>query len=378
MRVVNFLGTVGLDNFCNGTSAFARDVIQGLEGRGCRVRFFSPSDLKSNSFISSFFRKARWRVLDFTMRHRLDVFFVCNLMLTFFSFYFFLRKKNLNNLFFCNDVLCAQVALLLSKEDVFLVTHFIAPPWDEFVRGGYIERNSFGYRMLRKWMLSIFNNKRIKYIFVSEATKSLVSQFVKHNNLCGEVIYNGITVECLGKSSLGHLAGKKYIINVGALCPNKNQERFIKIAAVLSRKDPNLYFVLVGDGDQSYRSRLVVFKGLLNKEETHEAISMAELYFHTSLVDNTPRVLIESMAYGVVTCCIEYGHAYEIIGKDSSLIFSVNEGDTPIADKIYQLLINSQVMGFKRAEQSKCFSEKFSSEKMIDSINGYLFNNKHR
>jgi len=386
MKVVNILGTVGLGNFCNGTSAFARDVIDGMSGDECHVNFFSPSDLKPTLFIFRLFRRIRRRVLKFTMSHRLDVFFVLNLMITFSSFYFFLRKKKLSGFFLCNDVLCAHAALLLSKDDVFLVTHFIVPPWDEFVRGGYIRDGSIGYRMLKKWMLLIFKNKRLRYLFVSEGTKHLVRGFVGNENLYGRVVYNGINVQQIKEKTLNKLRDKRYVINIGTLCANKNQERFVRVASILSKNDPSLYFVLVGDGEQDYRLKLeklvksegltnkVIFMGLLNKEEAHEAIAMAELYFHTSLVDNTPRVLIESMAYGTVACCIEYGHAHEIVGVNDSLIFLREESDEEIGEKITGLLTNKNLMNLKRAEQSGRFAEKFCLDKMVASISEYLFN----
>jgi len=384
MRQVNILGTVGITNNCNGTAAFARDVIEGLKIKGCDAVFFSPGMYPEDSVIQVLVGKVKRRLSHAAVQYKISFIFVVLLKIEFFNFFRALSKKNLQGVFLCNDIFSAQVALLLTKKNVTLVTHFAIPPWDEFVRGGFIAKNSLGYFFLKRWMLYIFRDKRLRFIFISEDTKKVVCQFVPNASARGKLIYNGIVVKQTN-SAIDTVSDKKYIVNVGSVCPNKNQELFLNVAAFLNKKLPDLYYVLVGDGDSAYVNYLkaqlsnkicserVIFTGSLSQEETYALMSSAEMYFHTSKSESFGRVLVESMGYDTVTCCMEYPAAREIIGNDMELLFPITDTPEQVANKIYKLLSNAPLLMKKKKEQNMIFSERFTFERMIDDIESYIF-----
>jgi len=384
MRKVNILGTVGIKNNCNGTAAFARDVIDGLRLNGCDAVFFSPGMISGGSVIQVLLGKVKRRLSHAAVKYKISFIFVVLLQIEFFNFFRDLAKRKLQGVFLCNDVLSAQVALLLTKKNVTLVTHFAIPPWDEFVRGGFIVKNSLGYFILKRWMLHVFSNKRLRFIFISEATKKVVCQFLPNASARGKLIYNGIAVKQTN-SVLEALADKKYIVNVGSVCPNKNQELFLSVAELLNKKLPDLYYVLVGDGNSAYVdflktqlsnkqfSERVIFTGSLSQRETYAVMSSAEMYFHTSKSESFGRVLVEAMGYDTVTCCMEYPAAHEIIGSDMELLFPITDTPVQVANKIYKLLSNAPLLIKKKKEQNMIFSERFTVDIMINDIASYIF-----
>ena len=111
---------------------------------------------------------------------------------------------------------------------------------------------------------------------------------------------------------------------VGRLEPIKDHPTFLKAAAILAKLQPQVRFVCIGGGSESYLAQLcnlttdlgiadrIVFAG--QRADTHLAYSALDLLTLSSLSEGFPNVIGEAMACGVPCVTTNAGDAAVIVG----------------------------------------------------------------
>jgi glycosyltransferase involved in cell wall biosynthesis len=135
---------------------------------------------------------------------------------------------------------------------------------------------------------------------------------------------------------------KPYFLYVGSAYPHKNLEAFIP----LSRRFPDVRFVLIGKHDYFYRRLMrevsdagvenIVFPGFVPDAELSEWYEDATGYVFPSLHEGFGLPPLEAMSLGTPVIAADRGSLPEILG-DAALFFDPDDGDD-LAEKVGQVL----------------------------------------
>lgn len=151
--------------------------------------------------------------------------------------------------------------------------------------------------------------KADKIVAVSEGIKQDQIKKFKLNKDSIDVIYNPCNIEKIielsnEKFNDNEIYTKNYIINIGRLIPQKNQEELIKKFAKISKKYEDLKLLILGEG--FLKNSLEELTKKLNLEEKviflgfvknpYKYIANAKAFVLTSDYEGLPTVILESIA----------------------------------------------------------------------------------
>ena len=132
--------------------------------------------------------------------------------------------------------------------------------------------------------------------------------------------------------------GKRSIIAVGRLSPEKGQAGLLEAFAAASAEQPDIELTLVGDGPEADRlhamteqlglAERVRFTGRLGERETLKRIAAADMLVLPSFMEGLPIVLMEAMAMGTAVIASRVAGIPELVedGK-SGLLFTPSNWD---------------------------------------------------
>ncbi len=153
------------------------------------------------------------------------------------------------------------------------------------------------------------------------------------------VLYNGIDIDKFSANStnfelmseLGLNPGNFIIGNVSRFEPQKNQKLIIQASYYLSKRFPEMKFILVGDGKSfkqmknyvrdSHLEDVVIFAG--ERENIVDFYSIFDVFVLPSFWEGTPNVLLEAMAAKSPIVCSNLPNHLEIIQNNYSA-FTIN------------------------------------------------------
>lgn len=179
-------------------------------------------------------------------------------------------------------------------------------------------------------------------------------------------------------------AGKKTIICVGRLSPEKGQAGFLRAFAKLRSSHPELALRLVGDGPERAGlealaqelgvSDAVTFAGRLPENETLAEIARADLLVLPSFMEGLPIVLMEAMAVGVPVIASRVAGIPELVEDGvTGLLFTPSNWDE-LASRIDRLL-GDDALQASLAERAKAkVAAEFDTRKSATEI-AQLFTN---
>ena len=159
------------------------------------------------------------------------------------------------------------------------------------------------------------------------------------------------------------LAGKRVLLHVGRLSPEKRFDIVLKAVAELEPKEPELRLLVVGKGPSAdeYKRMAkdlgikdkVVFAGFLPDEELPIAYASCEALVIASTFETQGLVVLEALASGTPVAGIRYRAIPEFVheGKNGSLF----EPDT-CADAIYRCLRRSDSMMLEAVASAREYS----------------------
>ncbi len=193
-------------------------------------------------------------------------------------------------------------------------------------------------------------------VCLSEQGDEFVRDFNIKNGIKKTKIYNPNNCDdkVLNYEKIRELSRKygDYILMVGRLAKDKDQETLIRAVRILNEKyGLKEYLVLVGDGtekDRLYKVAeecgllgQVVFAG--SQSDVQNYYNSAFVYAHSSPAEGLPTVLLEAMYYGkpIVSSNSKPG-VEEILQNDCGIITTVGDAEE-MADALYKIYDNDNL-----------------------------------
>jgi glycosyltransferase involved in cell wall biosynthesis len=165
---------------------------------------------------------------------------------------------------------------------------------------------------------------------------------------------------------------------IARLFPLKGHEELMDAAPAVVARQPDVRFVLIGDGillDQlRERARKAgifenfVFAGLIPRERIPEMLSAMDVLVHTSLREGLARVLPQALAMGVPCVAFDLDGAPEVV-IDGETGFLTRPGeDAALAEAIVRLLQDPELRSRMGAAGRRFVDPRWRVETMIDGI----------
>lgn len=122
------------------------------------------------------------------------------------------------------------------------------------------------------------------------------------------------------------------VIHVGRMAVEKNYDLLFRAYDAMRRVNPQLKFVLAGEGP--LRARLqrehpeCIFAGFFSRQEIGRYYASADIYIHASLTETFGNVLTEALASGLAVAGFDYAAARQFITHgESGLVVPCEEPD---------------------------------------------------
>ncbi|TVR76814.1 MAG: glycosyltransferase family 1 protein [Chitinophagaceae bacterium] len=228
-----------------------------------------------------------------------------------------------------------------------------------------------------------------KIIAVGQNVVDIYHEHNVGNKIPYEVVYSGIEVE---KFKQGALLSKEersrlrneigvsdtdfLLTNVGRLTRNKGQKYAIQAMEQLVQKFPNVKLLLAGEGElkEDYVKQVkeaglennIIFYGYC--DNIPQLYGMSDLYFHTSLSEGLPRVVVESYLSKLPVVCFEVEGIHEIIDHGKTGYISKQYDVNTLVKYAAELISDDQkreTFGIKGCEFA---SERWDHHRMVDTL----------
>jgi len=165
---------------------------------------------------------------------------------------------------------------------------------------------------------------------------------------------------------------------VGRIAKEKNIPFLLELMPYIVKKDPNIYFLIAGDGPirkdlERYATIMGIeknirFLGYIESEQIANVYASSDLFVFSSLTETQGLVVLEAMAAGLPVVAVNaYGLKYTL--KNDVGAYLVNLNRMEFLEKIFALKDNPELYAEKKAqalEYVKDFSYEASTEKMVE------------
>ena len=217
-------------------------------------------------------------------------------------------------------------------------------------------------------------------IFVSKEVEETVRKvqkgwFFKTKNAF--TILNGIDTNKFSCTHRSQLDPSK-TLTVGLVArfrPQKRVDRWIEVAAALHKKNPNMKFIMAGDGpdDEMLRQKIkeldliniIQLTGKLS--DTYQAYKQIDIFLLTSDFEGLPLALLEAMSCGCVPVVSNVGGIKQLDFKGFGYKFDKFDAEL-LADKI-NCYIKNPASYFDESNKARDFVEKnYSLAKQVNEI----------
>lgn len=235
--------------------------------------------------------------------------------------------------------------------------------------------HGFGFNDTQKWYVKYL------YIFIEWIVSFITKFFIfvsneniktakKYHILKGKnysLIRSGIKLSNFKKEknrsflkNIGINNFNKIVATVANLKPQKNPSDFIKVAEVVIKKNPDVYFIYAGGGDNIEYYRETVKKIGIEKNcffigwvsEPQTIYNCSDIFILTSLWEGLPRSLVEAIACGIIPICYKTDGVNDII-IDGVNGFLVEQKNYIKMANIIQELINDDALFDKITQNVK-------------------------
>ena len=181
---------------------------------------------------------------------------------------------------------------------------------------------------------------------------------------------------------IGIPSGSKTVGFVGRLEPVKGCRHFIQAVSIVVKSDPDVCFVIVGEGSereslerQSRKHGLenrVYFCGF--RDDMASVFRALDLYVLPSLNEGVPLTLLEAMFYGVPVIATRVGGVPEVIRHGINGMLVSPKDSQGLAKSIVESLINQEETVERVLKAKNTIDREFSVEKWADIIGGIYVN----
>jgi glycosyltransferase involved in cell wall biosynthesis len=177
------------------------------------------------------------------------------------------------------------------------------------------------------------------------------------------------------RSELGIPQDAKIVGTVTRLSPQKAPLIFLQIAALVLEREPNTFFVMVGDGplrdEIEIRARELGINGHLIltglRRDVPELLQLFDLFVLTSLWEGLPRVIPQAMAAGIpVIASMADGNAEIITNNENGLLVKPNN----IEDSVDTILktLNDAEKRKRLSENAQSGLDEYGVQTMIENL----------
>ncbi len=215
----------------------------------------------------------------------------------------------------------------------------------------------------------------------SEDQYAVVGYGINYNDFQNQ-LPRASTRELLGFNQTDLLVGM-----VACFKPQKSPLDFIKLAAAVKNKIPQVKFIMVGEGVLFKKSAALIRKLNLNQQvilagwrsDIPLILSSLDLFVLTSLWEGLPIVALEAMASGVPVVLTDTGGIAEVVISGQSG-YLAKPGDLILMQKqIERLLLNPSLReDFIRLSRAVIAAPEFSLNNMIKHTEELYFNLRQR
>ena len=222
-------------------------------------------------------------------------------------------------------------------------------------------------------------------ISVSEIDRSRIIQWgIPSSKVI--TINNGIDIDL--KKSLPDIVAKRHMLDldekapivmqVGRLSYQKNPLNFLKGASLAIKENPDVQFLLVGDGPlkadvEDYIQELDINKNVQClgwQENASELIAIADVITLTSRWEGMPYVLLEAMAWSRPVVATAVNGCREIVEQEVTGYLVPNNDVKSWANSVIKLLADGKKSKDMGQRGNRRLKDKFSLEKMIEQTEG--------
>lgn len=231
-------------------------------------------------------------------------------------------------------------------------------------------------------LIRFFRKLIIKKSDKITAISDYLKKYAQNLNAKGEIsiIPNGVDIAGFSKEfSYGELSSlkdrlgvkpdEKIIISVSRLVPKNGIVNLIKGFEILSRDNPSLRLLLVGDGEQKTElkklasdfklANKIIFAGQVDYRELPKHLKISDVFVRPSLSEGLGNAFIEAMAAGVPIVGSKIGGIPDFLVDFKTGLFCDPKNPRDIAEKINLILSNETLKKELAGNALKLAGEKY-------------------
>ncbi|MBP3610320.1 MAG: glycosyltransferase family 4 protein [Lachnospiraceae bacterium] len=177
------------------------------------------------------------------------------------------------------------------------------------------------------------------------------------------------------RQELGIPEQNHVLLNLGRLGTEKNLEELLEFFAVAVKEEPDLTFMIVGDGpDKSHLEQMakklgiaehMVFTGMVNPSEVQKYYQLADVFVSASTSETQGLTYIEAAANGLPLLCREDPCLKDVIKEGVNGYEYSTEAE--FLEKL-RLIMENPEWRKKAGAQSEKIAESFDKEHFVESI----------
>ncbi|HZS44145.1 MAG TPA: glycosyltransferase family 4 protein [Blastocatellia bacterium] len=165
---------------------------------------------------------------------------------------------------------------------------------------------------------------------------------------------------------------------VGQLAEHKGQADFLEAAAIITKNNPSIQFVVSGkdhSSDQHYKNRLdfiVANSGLSDRvtfiddvDDMPLMLAALDVLVMPSHQESFGLVLVEAMASATNVIATDIGGPREIVENEKTGLLVKSQRPAEIADAVFRLIEDSELTRALAENAKSVVAERFSAEKMV-------------
>jgi glycosyltransferase involved in cell wall biosynthesis len=175
------------------------------------------------------------------------------------------------------------------------------------------------------------------------------------------------------RRSLGLRPRDIVVGTVGRLHPQKGQTYLLQAAPIIIKKEPNVRFVLIGDGESRNELEAQIRNAGLEKrfsllgfrQDVHKILHAIDIFTLPSLYEGLPNVILEAMAAGKPVVATSVDGTKELVEHEKTGLL-VSPGDPDgLAEAILRLIRNRKWARRMGREAREKIQKSYSIENQI-------------
>jgi glycosyltransferase involved in cell wall biosynthesis len=278
-----------------------------------------------------------------------------------------------------NNVKAGVAAVLARVPKIVLSARSVAPDNFKWLIKNYMRP---GYKsLLRRHEVVFCSNS---YAGGRDYRRWLLKPFLKihvvHNGVDFEAFATRDEIDRSARARFGIPSQALVIVSVMRLSEEKQPVLWARAVIEISRRRPNVHFVLVGDGPSRSEVELMIEQASIAGRvciipqtlDVPTVLRASDLFLLTSRVEGLPNVLIEAQAVGVPVVTTPAGGAVETLNPGVTGLIAPDYSVSALVDTCLSLLDNDALRASMAKAAPLFVRGKFSLDRMFrDTLSAY-------